>query len=315
MKEFKVFDMHCDTIYKLMNNPKSELLDNEFSVSINKMIQGNYMAQFFALFVDKSENPNLYERGVGLLDRFKEEVSKNSDKISIVKSLKEIEENERNNKLSAILSIEEGGVLEGDINKLKQFYDEGVRLVTLTWNYINELGYPNAGLKYRDKGLTKTGKEFVEAMNEWGMIIDVSHLSDAGFYDVCNLSKKPFVATHSNARAVTNHPRNLTDDMIVKLANAGGVTGMNYCGAFMGDHKYCSMEHILNHIKYIRNKGGIDILALGSDFDGIENEVEMKDASEMQKLAHLLSKNGFTDDDIEKIYYKNMMRVLKDTIK
>ena len=135
-----------------------------------------------------------------------------------------------------------------------------------------------------------------------------------GFYDVARLSKKPFIATHSNSRAMKNHSRNLNDDMIKILANSGGVTGINFCSAFLGNYEISSIKDMVRHIKHIRNIGGIDVVALGSDFDGIENKVEISDVSEMGKLAIELEKEGFTTTEIEKIYYKNALRVIKDVL-
>ena len=205
-------------------------------------------------------------------------------------------------------------MLEGKIEHLKEFYDLGVRMMTLTWNHENEIGYPHNRPEFSKRGLKRFGEEVVEKMNELVMIVDVSHLSDAGFYDVARLSKKPFIATHSNSRAMKNHSRNLNDDMIKILANSGGVTGINFCSAFLGNYEISSIKDMVRHIKHIRNIGGIDVVALGSDFDGIENKVEISDVSEMGKLAIELEKEGFTTTEIEKIYYKNALRVIKDVL-
>jgi membrane dipeptidase len=190
----------------------------------------------------------------------------------------------------------------------------GVRLITLTWNFPNEIGFPNCQNEYMNKGLTEFGKEVVYEMNKLGMVIDVSHLSDGGFYDVANLSSKPFVASHSNSRSIRSHTRNLTDDMIRTLAEKGGVTGINFCAAFLGSSRDGRIDDMVEHIKHLRNIGGIDVIALGSDFDGIGNDVEIKDSSEMNKLAYELSKQGFNDDEIEKIFFKNALRVIKEVL-
>ncbi|MGL4773004.1 MAG: dipeptidase, partial [Clostridium sp.] len=139
-------------------------------------------------------------------------------------------------------------------------------------------------------------------------------LSDGGFKTLLEVCKKPFIATHSNAREVTFVPRNMTDEMIKALSNKGGVMGINFCSSFLGNSKVSTIEEMVAHINHIRNVGGIDVLALGSDFDGIENKVEIEDASEMGKLVIALEKEGYTINDIEKIFYKNVKRVLRDTI-
>lgn len=216
--------------------------------------------------------------------------------------------------MSALLAIEEGAVLEGNIENLEKFYDLGVRMITLTWNHENEIGYPHIKPENANKGLKSFGIEVVENMNDLGMIVDVSHLSDAGFYDVAKVSTKPFIATHSNSREMTKHSRNLTDEMIKILANAGGVTGINFCSAFIGETPMTMISDMVRHIKHMRNIGGIDVIALGSDFDGIESPVEIKNSSEMNKLAIQLEKEGFKVDEIEKIFYKNALRVIKDVM-
>ncbi len=314
----KVIDLHCDTIDMLERGKKgAELRKNDLTVDIEKLIKGNSLAQTFALYVDKDEHKDLYGHCIKLYNKFIQEIEINKEYISLARNYEEILENEKNNKLSALLAIEEGGVLEGSIKKLEDFYDKGVRMITLTWNHENEIGYPNIKPEFNEKGLKPFGIELVEKMNDLGVIIDVSHLSDGGFYDVAKYSRKPFIATHSNSRTLRNHSRNLTDDMIRVLGNKGGVTGINFLHAFLtGDFdpvlKISKIDDIIRHIKHISNIGGIDVVAIGTDFDGITSNVEVKDISQMDKLAVALQKEGFTLDEVEKIFYKNALRVIKD---
>ncbi|XTR38486.1 dipeptidase [Paraclostridium tenue] len=312
----KFIDLHCDTIDKLISIKEDDKLKiNSHSVDIEKLIKGNCLAQTFALYVDIESCKEPYKHCMNMANKFHKEVNLNDDLISLATNYKEIIDNEKRGKISALLSIEEGAVLEGDIENLNKFYNLGVRMMTLTWNHENEIGYPHIRSEYSSKGLKDFGIEVVNKMNELGMIVDVSHLSDAGFYDVAKISKTPFIATHSNARKITNHSRNLTDDMIKTLANLGGVTGINFCSAFIGYTPKTMIKDMVNHIKHIRNIGGIDVIALGSDFDGIGCEVEIKDASEMGKLAMQLEREGFKTEEIEKIYHKNALRVIKDVMK
>jgi membrane dipeptidase len=311
----KVIDLHCDTILKIMESGhKQKLYKNEFCVDIEKLNSGDFLSQFFALFIDLKVTEDPYKYCMKMLDVFKDQIEFNKQSIIHARSYKDIEEAEYQRKIAAILTIEEGGALKGSLDNLKVFYDEGVRLITLTWNYANEIGYPNYKWQYSDKGLTSFGKILIEEMNRLGIIIDVSHMSDKGFYDVAKLARKPFVASHSNARAITNHSRNLTDDMIRILAEKGGVMGINFCSAFLGEGEISTIESMVKHIKHIYHIGGIEVIGIGSDFDGIENIVEIKDSSEMQKLASALNNAGFSEDNIEKIFYKNSLRLLKDTI-
>lgn len=310
----KVIDMHCDTILKLMDDDSLSLKQNNFSVDVDKLMKANYLAQFFALFVQIEREKDPYETCMKMLKKFYEQIEENKEQLAFAGSYADLDKNNKDDKVSAFLTIEEGGVLKGDMNNLRRFYELGVRLITLTWNYPNEIGYPNYRFTYANNGLTDFGKELVQEMNRLHMLIDVSHLSDQGFYDVAKLTKQPFVASHSNARTITGHSRNLTDDMIKILAQSGGITGINFCSPFLGSSSVGRIADMIEHIKYIRKIGGIDVIALGSDYDGIENEVEIKDSSEMGKLAFELNKHGFNDDEIEKILYKNAIRVIKEVL-
>lgn len=310
----KIIDFHCDTILGLMEQGKAvDLRTNNLCVDIQKLRAGNAAAQFFALFIDLAEGSPL-QNALKMADRFYREVEKNYDAINVATNYQDFLKNEAAGKISAFLTIEEGGVLQGEIANLRNFYRLGVRLVTLTWNYPNELGYPNHEGKDSDKGLTLFGREVVGEMNRLGMIIDVSHLSDQGFYDVAEISKQPFVASHSNARSVKAHPRNLTDAMIKVLAEHGGITGINFSHNFLGSSDYSRIEDMIAHIKHIRKIGGIDVIALGTDFDGIDSVLEIRNSSEMNKLVEALRKESFTENEIEKICYNNALRVIKEVL-
>jgi membrane dipeptidase len=313
----KFIDLHCDTVSKLMEDiDKYGLRSNDFHVDIEKLVKGNCLAQTFALYVDIDEIKNPYKYCMSMAKKFHSEMDKNKDVIKLATNYDEIMKNKSDGKVTALMSIEEGAVLEGNIDNLKKFYNLGVRMMTLSWNHKNEICFPHNEAKYIDKGLTDFGREVVCKMNEYGMLIDVSHISDGGFYEVAELSEKPFIATHSNSREVTNHTRNLSDNMIKILADSGGVTGINFFHSFLSDNEgiESKIEYMVNHIKHIYNVGGIDVIAIGSDFDGIESNVEIKDVSEMDKLYDPLKKEGFSDDQIEKIYNKNVLRVIKDVL-
>lgn len=312
----KIIDFHCDTILKLMDDKdRLELRKNKFHIDIEKLREGSSMAQFFALYVDLQETENAFETCLEMADKFYTELGKNKNDIAIATNYKQLMKNYYKGKISAFLTIEEGGVLKGQIHNLRNVYRLGVRLITLTWNYPNEIGYPNFDEQYRDKGLTSFGEEVVTEMNRLGMLIDVSHLSDKGFYDVARLSTKPFIASHSNARAITNHSRNLTDDMIKIMANSGSVIGLNYADEFLTEAPNCRIEDMVRHIKHIVNIGGIDVMSLGSDFDGMTPCLEIDDFSDVVKLIDALEKSGFTQSEVEKICSKNALRIIKEVFK
>lgn len=308
-----LIDLHCDTILKCMEDgERFGIAENEFSVDLNKLKQANSLAQFFALYVDLKEFEDPFEYCMKMANKFFRELEKNKEHIQIAKNYKDMIDNKEQGKLSAFLAIEEGGVLKGELDNLRSFYQLGVRLITLTWNYPNELGFPSSEAQYIEQGLTPFGKEVVKEMNSLGMIVDVSHLSDSGFYDVAKLSSKPFVASHSNARCVTSHCRNLSDEMIKILANKGGVMGINFEKSFLGTEPLSRVEEMVKHIAHIKNVGGIDVIAIGTDFDGISGGLEIENIGQINKLILGLQRNNFSEAEIDKILYKNAIRVIKD---
>lgn len=311
-----IIDLHCDTIYHLTDNKDMVLNKNNLAVDLEKLKKSNSLAQFFALFIDLQEHPKAFNRAMDMLNRFYEEIEKNNHEMNIAKNYEDINKNIEQGKISAFLTIEEGEAIEGSHKNLRNFYDLGVRLMTLTWNYENSIGYPNCKEEFRNKGLKDFGLETLEEMNNLGMIIDVSHLSDGGFYDVARYSKKPFVASHSNSRTICNHSRNLTDDMIRILSEKGGITGINFEKSFLieGGSK-SSVKDMVKHINHISNIGGIDVVAIGSDFDGINpKNLEISNIGEIDKLIIELQKSGYHESDIEKILYKNALRVIKEVL-
>ena len=310
-----MIDLHCDTIAKLIDYPEVHLAENSFSVDLKKLRQAGAIAQFFALFVDKQEYPDSLGRCQAMLAIFRRELAASSAAIGLTRNGRELRENQEKGQISAFLTIDDGGVLQGSLDILEDFYQQGVRLITLTWNYPNEIGYPHLHPEGYRLGLTSFGKELVEAMQALGMLVDVSHLSDQGFYDVVSLASRPFVASHSNCRAVTNHSRNLTDEMIHLLADKGGVMGLNFANAFLGSSAISQISDMVTHLQHMKKVGGVDVIALGTDFDGIGCEVEIANSGQLDKLFQALKINGFKESEIEKIAWKNALRVIDDTLK
>ena len=320
--KLNVIDMHCDTITR-QEVVEQGLRKADLHINLEKMMEGEYLMQCFATFIflmDKRDTP--FNLANGYMDILDSELEKNKDIISQITTLTQLADNVEKKKMSALYTIEEGGVLEGKMENLHHFYNRGVRMMTLTWNFPNEIGFPNFKLERgkepdmtipNDKdGLTPFGIEVVKEMNRLGMIVDVSHLSDAGFLDVVKYSDKPFVASHSNSRSVCNCVRNLTDDMIKALDEKGGVMGINFCADFISNSTENQIPDIIRHIKHIKEVGSINCIALGSDFDGIDTPKGMSDCTKMHLLKKALEEDGFTDEEIHKIFYKNFLRVFKE---
>ena len=317
-------DMHCDTISRLLEleqKGKPEgLRQNSGHLDLMKMKKGGYQAQNFALFVDMGETEDPMKKAMELLDLFYRELDANQDWIAPARSVGEMEENERQGRLSAFLTVEEGGVCKGSLAALRNFYRLGVRMMTLTWNYENELGYPHTMSENPGTGLKQTGIEFVEEMERIGMIIDVSHLSDQGFYDVAAHTKKPFAASHSNARALCPHSRNLTDEMLRILGERGGVAGINFATNFLDPlavrgRSVSRISDMTAHMRHIADVAGIEAVGLGTDYDGIGGSVEIRDASEMPLLEEGMRKAGFSASEIDKICFGNVKRLYREILR
>ena len=332
-----IIDMHCDTIFKIYELRRQgedvRLRSNNLHLDLLRMKEAGYMAQCFALFTympytqDRGVDP--FEYAKTLSDTMDRELEVNADLIRPALTAGDIVRNYREGFLSAIKTIEEGAVYKGSPDLIRFFYNHGVRKSTLTWNFENELAFPNRAVRdpetgeyhvfpETERGLKKAGQDVVQLMEELGMLIDVSHLGDAGIFEVLDIvgPHTPVIASHSNARAVTGHPRNLTDQMLRGIAKHGGLTGINFCAAFLTeDGKGVSrINDMVSHARYIYNVAGIDAIGLGTDFDGIDDQLELNGAGEMQKLADALSAAGFTTEEIEKIFWRNAMRVYEEVL-
>ncbi|MCF2555583.1 dipeptidase [Faecalicatena contorta] len=316
-----LIDMHCDTVMQLFHRKGREnLKDNQFGISIPRMRKAGTLAQFFACFTcveeykDQGGFDTCYDRVLEMIALFEKQMNLFPGDIAQARTYEEIMENKKQEKISAVLTVEEGGVLNGEMERLDFLYQKGVRLITLMWNYENCLGYPNSrDQNVMQKGLTSFGADVVRRMGELGMIVDVSHASDGSFYDVLGNARGPVVASHSNCRALCSHPRNLTDEMIRDLANAGGVAGLNFYGAFLGTKDASLLEEMTAHVQHMVRVGGSDFPAIGTDFDGFDGmkHLDIPDASHMEKLWDALKKSGLSERQLDKIWSENVLRIFR----
>lgn len=320
----KIIDMHCDTMSKLARKKRKidetvvqSLYDNDGQISVAGMKKAGTYVQFFANFIHMGEFDLDWERGYAwalkLIQESKQEIHSAGFDVKIITSFKSLGALEEN-KIGAILTIEEGGILNGKVQRLEELYHRGIRLMTLTWNYENCIGFPNsknAGLM--KQGLKPFGFEVLEEMNRLGMIVDVSHLSDGGFWDVVNHSKSPIVASHSNARALCNVTRNLTDEMIKALGEQGGACGVNFYPCFVKENAKCAAIDLAAHVKYLMEIGGEDLPAIGTDFDGYDTGVsEINHVREMELFLGALYQVGLSTTQVEKVCFKNAERIMKE---
>ena len=319
MSNMRFVDLHCDTlaceVYRSCG--KISLRSNtECHISLERMKKGDSLLQCFALYIPTPATDAYTGEQIGPWEYFlktaacyEEEMAKNADMIAPVLTYGDIEKNVAAGKLSAMLTVEDGVPLEGKIERVDEMYKKGVRLITITWNHENTLGFPNESAP--DKGLKPFGIEALARMNELGIIADSSHLSDAGFWDLVKHSTKPFVASHSNAKALCGHYRNLTDDMLRALADKGGVTGLNFCPPFLTEgSRTTNVADLVRHARYIADVAGVETVALGSDFDGIGGTLEFKDIAGFPMIEEGLNK-AFTAREVDMITHENALRVIK----
>lgn len=325
----KYIDMHCDTLAEALTRKCGTFYELQGTMlDLRRLLDAGAGAQFFAMFVPQRNEPSWFGLEVmpDLTDLlmmmyriYRETMERYADVAAPARSLAEYRANRQAGKLSAFLTIENGYPVLGRMENLDKFHDMGVGLMTLTWNDPNCFGTNHSrDAEKMQQGLTDFGKEAVPYMNELGIVVDVSHLSDGGFYDVARYSTKPFVASHSNCRELCDATRNLTDDMIRVLAQKGGVCGINFAPGFVNRDPmdtHTTAAALCDHIEHLRQVGGEDCVGIGTDFDGIGGTFEIADCTYMHLLFEELQRRGYSASFLEKLAYGNVERVIGDAMK
>ena len=308
-------DFHCDTLMRAFLQKRTSVDDfPEAMVDAQRLVAGGALAQWFAIYLrPESEMPfGVSDEAYidGCLEIFHNTITESSI-LAPAYGAAEVLTNRKNGKVSALLSFEDGRAVTS-IERLECYYAQGLRMIGLTWNGANCLAHPNsADAAKMALGLTNHGRDVVRRMNELGMLVDVSHLSDGGFHEVADIAKKPFIASHSNCRSLADHPRNLTDEMIKILADQGGIMGLNLCIPFLETGATRStLERMSVHVRHMINTGGIDCAAIGADLDGIDGDLEIPTCAHIPLLFDQLHKDGLSDDALEKIGWRNALRVM-----
>jgi len=320
-----VIDTHCDTLKCLMP-VFTRLRDSMWAdrskvgmvarsslghIDVPRLLEGGVTCQVFAVSGERSMTPSHSLRtALEMISRFYAECEASQGAVVPMTRSAEITKAKRAGKVAAMLSIEGCDVLEGSVEVLRVYHRLGARMVGLVHSIRNELADGVADRR-TGGGLSELGAQAVGELNRLGMIVDVSHLNDEGFWDVIELTRAPVVASHSNARAVCDHPRNMTDDMIRALADNGGVMGMNFAPAFVHPSR-ATLGGVVDHIDHIVELVGPDHVGLGSDFDGIPSTPEgLEDATRMPRITRELVKRGYGEEDVRKILGGNHMRLIE----
>ena len=329
----RVFDLHCDTLAELNHaahagTPKS-FARNDLMVDLERMRGAGYGLQCFACFVDLAAPADPLLTALEEADIFHRLLARYPQDLYWVRTAADLDALDRDGRIGAMLTAEEGGICKDSLPVLRSLYRLGVRMMTLTWNHKNGLAEPNVPPDYKEDpwpcapnttgGLTPLGVEFVAEMERLHMIVDVAHLSDAGIYDLLRVAKHPFAASHSNARACCGHLRNLPDDILAQMGDKGCLVGLNFCAAFLDPnpdrhHLKSRVRAMAGQARHIMDVGGEDILALGSDFDGIGGDLEIAGAQDMPRLAEGLCAAGLTPRQVDKIFWHNARRFFAENL-
>ena len=306
---YRVFDGHCDTPVELWLQEK-QLRSSDLAVSLDKAAGLGGYAQFFAFCTAwiKTRMPHT-EHFSRALDYFLAQLRKNEDRITLCRTAPEAEAAMQAGKCAAFLAIEGAEAVREDEGLLELAYEAGVRMVSLVWNLPNGL----SGSCQTGEGLTEKGKRFFRRAQKLGMLVDVSHLSEKGFWDMAELAEKPIVASHSDSFAVCPHPRNLTDAQISAIVHNEGVIGLNLCPAFLGLGR--NMDAVLAHIDHFLCMDARENLCIGTDFDGIESLPEgITGVESMEELYEQMLAHRFSEALVQDIFFNNLRRFLGEAL-
>ncbi len=312
-----LIDLHNDVLEKMLDDTSYHLSTwhNYNHTDIPRLILGGVDIQMFVVWVNPSDyTSNYYQTGMDAVDIFDSEVAANSNTFGQARTLNEALALNNGGKIAGVLVVEGGHVIENSIQKLINFYEAGMRYMTITWNNSTDWAVSAQDQYYGNTGgLTGFGRQVIHSMDSLGVIIDVSHTGINTIEDILEETSNPIIASHSGVRSIKNHYRNLYDYQIEAIAATGGVIGVVFYPPFLTSGS-ASINTVIQHIDHIVNLVGIDYVALGSDFDGIGTNVPvgLNDVSNFPNLTLALLDHGYSIKDVEKILGLNFMRVFRE---
>lgn len=306
-----VIDLHCDTLTVYRSGGAVHTMDDPRSVMVlSRLPKGVHWCQCFAIFVPDGmtaeESQAYYRRFQG---EFARQVEERSD-VAQCRSAADIKACWAQGKTAAILTVENGVALGGDLSNIDRMARDGVRMLTITWNGENQLGSGNS----TQHGLSELGRAAIPRLEQAGILLDVSHLNDPGFTQMLDVASRPFVASHSNARSVCGHPRNLADWQIREMISRRCLIGLNYCIDFLQEDGKPELEDLLRHIDHFLELGGEDWLALGSDFDGADLPEFLRGPERVVSVYDRLLERGYSRQLCDKLFCQNAMRFFEENL-
>jgi membrane dipeptidase len=308
----KIIDAHCDLLSKMLVDPLINFNENHANVSVSlpRLQKVNMALQFFAIYISEKDEGIGFELILESIDLFYRNVASNPA-IQFIRDRDDLEQALQNNKMGALLTLEGVEGLKGSLRNLRIAYYLGVRCIGITWNYANWAA--DGVLEPRNGGLTTKGKKFVRECNKLGILIDVSHLAEAGFWQIMEMSDKPVLASHSNALEICAHPRNLSNEQIKDIIVKQGMIGLTFVPSFIKS-KTPQISDLLLHIDHVCSLGGENQIGFGSDFDGIETFVpHLEHVGHYENLLNELSKK-YTTNLVEKFVFGNWLQFLNNTL-
>lgn len=305
-----ITDFHCDALCKLLMDSSLTFRDHgaagKLDVTYERMKQAGTILQTFAIYIPEAINGRI-EPILESIDRFHEHVLTCPD-MMFVKSKADLSHCLASGQIGAMLSLEGVDGLQGNMSLLRVLYQLGVRAAGITWNHANWAA--DGVMEPRGGGLTAKGKELVQECDRLGIVVDVSHLSERAFWDTADLASKTIIASHSNAKAVLDHPRNLTDDQLKAIIALQGMIGITFVPYFLAQGRKVVIDDVLRHVEHVCELGGEKHLMFGSDFDGIDTHVEqLTNPAEAYLLREALHKH-YSEEQTEQFLSGNALAFL-----
>jgi membrane dipeptidase len=314
----RVIDLHNDILERVVEkNYQLGLRHTTNHSDIPRFRDGGLDAQLFSIWVDPNAyRNNPYQQALKFFEAINKQIALNPNDLAHVRNVAELEQAQAESKIAGILAVEGGHAIENSLEKLNDFYERGARCMTITWNNSTDWAISARDSRSATFGLSDFGRQVIQRMDSLGMIIDVSRTGIKTIEDILALTRNPIIASHSGARALRNHTRNLSDDQIRQIARSGGVIGVMFDPSLLTSTGQAGLNDVISHIDYIVNLAGVDYVAIGSDFDGISAApAGLEDVSKLPQLTAALLARGYSRAEARKILGENFLRVFRQVCK